>query len=197
MTAQERRITWELGSIYLAYVVIIGAVKMSGGWGTVPQWLTVLIAFGAAVIAVISIRTQRDLARKRAAIDFFLKTEMDSSAVKAFDEYSTIHVEIKSIDDVKKFYDDKKNNEVEKVLRCLGIHELVAVGVGKKVFDEDVCFEFWADELMDAYFCWRPMIEYMREKDKSVFAFAELEKTAEAWKKRDERAVRERSALRG
>ena len=78
--AQERRIALELGALYVAYGAILGAVKMSDTWGTVPQWLTAGIALGAAIIAVISIRTQRDLARKRAAVDIFFKTEMDGGA---------------------------------------------------------------------------------------------------------------------
>lgn len=189
MTSQERRIARELASIYLTYVAIIGAVKVSDTWGTVPQWLTAFIAFGAAVIAVISIRTQRDLARKRAAIDFSFKTEMDSGAVSVFNEYNGVLDEFQTEDEVKKFYDDKRNTNVDKVLRCLGIHKLIAVGIGKGVFDEDICFDFWADELMDAYDHWKAMIEYMRVKDRSPFAFVDLEKVACKWKKRDAQAL--------
>jgi hypothetical protein len=76
----ERRIALELGTLYAACGAIEGAVKMSDTSGTVPQWLTAGIALGAAIIAVISIRTQRDLARKRAAVDIFFKTELDGGA---------------------------------------------------------------------------------------------------------------------
>jgi hypothetical protein len=46
-------------------------------WGTLPQWLTAGVAFAALVVALKSIQAQREIARKRAAIDFFAKTEMD------------------------------------------------------------------------------------------------------------------------
>jgi hypothetical protein len=41
--------------------------------GTLPQWLTVVVAIVAVKFARRSILSQRDTARKRAAIDFFLK----------------------------------------------------------------------------------------------------------------------------
>src|SRR5664279_4917585 len=56
-------------------------------WGTVAQWLTALIAIGAFGAAVLSVRSQREIARKRAAFDFFIRTETDKemlSAHKAF-----------------------------------------------------------------------------------------------------------------
>lgn len=42
--------------------------------------ITTDIAVAAVLIAMYSVLVQRSVARKRAAIDFFLKTEMDSGA---------------------------------------------------------------------------------------------------------------------
>jgi len=42
-----------------------------------PQWLTAIVAFCALIAAIVSIIIQKGIARKRAAIDFCLKTEMD------------------------------------------------------------------------------------------------------------------------
>jgi hypothetical protein len=58
-------------------------------WGTVPQWLTAGIAGGALIAAIISIRNQREIARKRAATDFFLKTEMDRDALESHKRYNS------------------------------------------------------------------------------------------------------------
>src|SRR5947209_7376433 len=52
-------------------------------WGTVPQWLTAGIVGGALGAAVISITSQRETARKRAAVDFFLKTDLDANMLQA------------------------------------------------------------------------------------------------------------------
>jgi hypothetical protein len=45
--------------------------------GRIAPVATAVVAAAAAVIAYSALRVQRDLARKRAALDFFLKTETD------------------------------------------------------------------------------------------------------------------------
>ncbi len=52
-------------------------------WGTVPQWIT---AVGVG-IAIWGIWSQRSIARKRAAIDVFIKTEMDEKMTEAYDKF--------------------------------------------------------------------------------------------------------------
>jgi len=42
---------------------------------------TALIALSAAIIALLAILAQMHIARRRAAIDFFLKTEVDRTAI--------------------------------------------------------------------------------------------------------------------
>jgi hypothetical protein len=196
MTAQERKIALELGALYVAYGAIVWAAKMSDSWGTFPQWVTALVACVAAVIAIISIRTQRDLARKRAAIDIFFRTEMDAGSVKTLSDYHKALKELEKAPDVKKFYDDDNNTHLDSVLSNLNIHELIAVGIHKGVFDEDVCYDFWSDELILAYDQWAELIRYMREKDRSIFSYIDLRKLAGSWKKRDEKATLEAQKLR-
>ncbi|WP_426443401.1 DUF4760 domain-containing protein [Bradyrhizobium genosp. P] len=57
-------------------------------WGTAPQWLTALIAGGALIAAVTSISSQREIARKRAAMDFFSKTEMDRDTLASHKKFT-------------------------------------------------------------------------------------------------------------
>jgi hypothetical protein len=66
-------------------------------WGTVPQWLTAGIASGALVAAVISFTSQRETARKRAAIDFFLKTDLDHNMLEAHADFETTLKKLKKI----------------------------------------------------------------------------------------------------
>lgn len=49
--------------------------------------ITSCVAITAGCIAYYSICVTRGIARKRATIDFFLKTEMDSSIVKLFQDF--------------------------------------------------------------------------------------------------------------
>jgi len=48
---------------------------------------TATIALVAAVIAYLAMRVQRDIARKRASIDFFLKTEMDDKIIEMYKKF--------------------------------------------------------------------------------------------------------------
>jgi anti-sigma-K factor RskA len=58
-------------------------------WRTAPQWITAFIAFVAGAIAVWSIVSQRSIARKRAPVDVFIKTEMDEKMIVAYDRFHT------------------------------------------------------------------------------------------------------------
>jgi hypothetical protein len=49
---------------------------------------TASVAGLALVVAIASILVQRSLARKKQAIDFFLKTEMDEKMVQAWSNYT-------------------------------------------------------------------------------------------------------------
>jgi hypothetical protein len=55
--------------------------------GKVAPIITSLIALVAATVAIVSLRTQVEIARKRAAIDVFLKTEMDQGMLTAYRDF--------------------------------------------------------------------------------------------------------------
>jgi Domain of unknown function (DUF4760) len=116
-------------------------------WGTLPQWLTAGIAGGALGAAVISITSQREIARKRAAIDFFLKTDLDQNMIVAHADFETALKKLKShvanSGTVRSFAEEKETeNDYKKFLLYLNIHELMAVGIKNKVFDEQVCYNY-------------------------------------------------------
>src|SRR5690348_14471066 len=82
MTKQERRIAIELGSILAVFLLVTHLVTID--WKTVGVYApiaTSVIALCAAIIALRAITTQRDIALRRATIDFFLKTEMDVTII--------------------------------------------------------------------------------------------------------------------
>jgi hypothetical protein len=72
-------------------------------WGTAPQWITAFIAFVAGAIAVWSIVSQRSIARKRAAVDVFIKTEMDEKMIVAYDRFHTGLNEMRKAKTVEEF----------------------------------------------------------------------------------------------
>lgn len=154
--------------------------------GTTPQWITALIAAGALYVGYRSIQSQREIARKRAAIDFFLKTEMDSDTKKSHDEYQ------KAVDPLKMIITDKGEMQSSfanttaywAIRNYLNLHELLAVGVLKGVFDEEVCYDFWSGELVIAYINTLPLIKYVQGQKNSKNVYIELEKLANVWRKK-------------
>ena len=158
-------------------------VKSTPDWGTVPQWATVLIALCALVAAIVSIGTQKAIARKRAAIDFFTKTEMDSALIQSHEKY------VEAIDKLKMIVTDKgemqssfaNTPEYWAIRNYLNLHELMAVGILKGVFDEDVCYDFWSGELVIAHMNALPLIKYVQGLKNSLHVYSEMEKVAKRW----------------
>lgn len=109
-------------------------------WPSWNQWETIAkvapigtaaIALGAAGVAVTAILIQRDIAMRRAAIDFFLKTELDSDVVALYDRFKEIDVSILRSTPMP----TKLTLRAYKDARTfLNICELIAVGVNKGAF---------------------------------------------------------------
>lgn len=175
------------GNVSAGIVLITGGISMAD-WGTIPQWITAGIAFGAGVVAVSSIITQRELARKKAAFDFFAKTEMDKSMLDAHNTYLDGIKELKEFmrhnDSLEKF--TKTHKEHYRGIRSyLNLHELMGVGIEKNVFDDYVCFDYWADELYRICENAAPVIKYVRDRPDGLYTYTALIELQERWKDRD------------
>lgn len=126
-------------------------------WGTIPQWVTAAIALAAGIIAVYSILTQRDIARKRAAVDFFLKAEMDATTIAIYNDYRD------AIDSINEpLAEFVKTENYRKVRAFLHLCGLVAVGIRQRVLDETVVREYWGDVMVRAFRKTEALIQYMR-----------------------------------
>ena len=144
---------------------------------------TATIALFAASIAWVSLNTQKLIARRRAATDFFLKTEMDKAMLDAYDEYKNSaktfagqHVAVIS--------DTEANGHYRNIRRYLDVVELLAIGIHTKTFDENVCYWFWFSILERATVDCAPVIRKAREED-GAFTYEELVRLQKRWKKRD------------
>ena len=76
------RVVAEVRPATLCILVVLFAALPNGqlsvrSLGTAAQVTTAVIALGALAVGIQSIEAQREIARKRAAMDFFAKTEMD------------------------------------------------------------------------------------------------------------------------
>jgi hypothetical protein len=158
-------------------------------WGTVPQWVTAAIALGAAVVAVVSIIVQRQIARKRATIDFFLKASMDKECLNT---YEVFKVELKQFKKPDFDFGKYETTDAYKSVRIwLNICELIAVGINRRVFDDRLAFDCWGDLLPWCYSECGPFIDWFRKREGSELSYIDLEAVTDRWR---ERTVRENYA---
>jgi hypothetical protein len=117
--------------------------------GKVAPIITALIALSAAGVAIISLLTQINIARRRAAIDVFLKTEMDQGMLAAYRDYAAALKVAKQYKDIGEF--EKADPKAYMAVRVyLDVNELICIGINHRAFDQRVCYGFWYDILNKA-----------------------------------------------
>jgi Domain of unknown function (DUF4760) len=160
-------------------------------WGTVPQWLTGFIAGGALIAAAVSITSQREIARKRAATDFFLKTEMDHETLESHKEYIAALEKLASAVEpnglMQASFD--KSDEYWEIRDYLNLHELMAVGIRRDVFDDRVCRDFWEGEMRRAYRDAMPLIKFVQAQPGQSGTYIEMVRVAEDWEDKRKRGI--------
>jgi hypothetical protein len=149
------------------------------------------VAVVAVAIAFYSIYVTRSVARKRASVDFFLKTDMDAGMVATYATFMKSLAAWTSHDaagtPIEKFVrgqDGRLTADYSNILGYLNIHELVAVGINNRVFDEDVCFHFWSIALIRHVDRSRKLMEYQILIDGFESSYLETLKLYSRWKKR-------------
>lgn len=116
---------------------------------------TALIALGAAGIAWWAILEQRNIARRRAAIDFFLKTELDKTVIDLYNKFK----KLAPITSSGRLVIDQDHEDVR---AWLNICELIAVGVNYDAFSESVSQAYWGDVIPKTYQTAKELIDRVR-----------------------------------
>jgi hypothetical protein len=101
---------------------------------------TASIALCALLVAWISIKTHEAVARKRAAIDVFFKTEMDRETLAAYSSYKATLRKLEETTSIEVF---SGTPEYQSIRTYLDVNELISIGINHKVFDQRVCYGFW------------------------------------------------------
>lgn len=158
-------------------------------WGTIPQWITAVIAIAAGIIAMINIHSQRQIARRRASFDMFLKTEADEKMIEAYENFHKGIAAMRATTPLGDFFTSPPREEYLWVRKYLNIHELVAVGIKEKVLDHDTCYTYWGDVLVHNCTDARPVLDYVRNRPRNIFTYVELEALYAEWTKKKERAT--------
>ena len=151
--------------------------------------VTAIIALLAALIAVISILDQRNIARRRTAIDFFLKTQMDATGIELYNDFRRIAPGIAAITSMESFVATPEHSRVRSFLN---VCELIAVGINENVFSERVSYAYWGDVLPWSYQAAEPLIKYVRQRqgEGTPSTYRDLERVAKDWAERNARRKR-------
>jgi hypothetical protein len=128
------------------------------------------------------------VARRRAAIDFFLKTDLDHNMLEVHRDFRTAVKALKlhlAAGQTVKSFDESDEKTYRNILKYLNIHELVAVGIKNRVFDGDVCFNFWGDVLVQHADETAAVIDYEIESEATPSAaFFQLRELSAEWTER-------------
>src|SRR5262249_56251536 len=83
--------------------------------------ITAVIALLGVVIAAVSILNQRSIARRRAAIDFFHKTQMDATGIELYNDFRRIAPGIAAITSMESFVATPEHSRVRSFLNVWGL----------------------------------------------------------------------------
>jgi hypothetical protein len=132
---------------------------------------TASIALCALIVAWISICTQKAVARKRAAIDVFFKTEMDKEMLTAYGGYTAA---LKKLEEATSIEDFSNTTEYQSIRTYLNVNELISIGINRKVFDQRVCYGFWRTILATACHDAAKVIDHARSQENGEHTYDQL-----------------------
>lgn len=146
----------------------------------VAQIATAGVALVALAVAWISVATQKATARRQAAIDFFLKTEMDQYLRTAYDNYRAALEPMNKANSIAEFFRSNPS-DYWKIRTYLDINELISVGINNKVFDQRVCHGFWSTVLTDICRDADKVIVHARKEPHGEHAYDQLIEVNARW----------------
>jgi hypothetical protein len=144
---------------------------------------TACVALFAAFVATRAINAQRDIAMRRAAIDFFLKTEMDEKLIVLYKSFK------KHTRDITKLMGDPnfmERTEYHDIRTFLNICELISVGVNEKAFSNKLSYKYWCNVLPESYNAALLLVQKIRTTpgEGKANTYIELEKLCNNWRDR-------------
>jgi hypothetical protein len=140
--------------------------------------VTASVALLALIVASISIHVQRGIARRRAAIDFFVKAEMDVHVIKMYGAFSLALKELQKATSLLEFAESESYEHVRAFLYIL---ELMAVGIHNKIFDQKICYDYWGDVVERGYKETKPVIDSIRSQPGCGETYSDLIRLHNRW----------------
>jgi Domain of unknown function (DUF4760) len=166
-------------------------MEVSMNWDCIRWWAeevakiapigTMLIALTATIIARLAICAQRDIARKRAAIDFVLKLIADHMIIALRTDLSE---RVERLKVAENWHQDGLSDDFHRVVTVVNMFEAMAAGVNTKVLDEEVCYRILGPETVDIFGGADVLLQRLVKSPYSPTAVVELRKLVKKWKKR-------------
>ena len=139
--------------------------------------MTSAVALVAATVAICAIWYQGVIARRRASIDFFFKTEMDKASLDLYKDFKTNITSLQTIPEKQFPVAGSAYDKYLDIRAFLNICELIACGINEKAFSERISKSYWGDVLPECYRKASPLIQHIRRTpDEGTFeTYIELE----------------------
>jgi len=159
-------------------------LKAFGDYAAISTFIFSIIG---ACIAWRTIVEQKKSDRRKAAVDFFLKAEMDGPMLDAFARYKAASAKLAAAfgnkTNLKAFMETPEYHHVRSYLN---VDELLAVGVRTGCFDEDVCYHYWSDSLIERFKECEYLIKHLQQQPDGVATYLELTKLNALWSRKIE-----------
>ncbi len=125
-------------------------------YGSSLGFAATLISAGAW-FASSAIRTQRELAKKRTTLDFFLRTETDGRTLDLWKSYNTALSLLAEMPLAQ--FKTSHREEYEDIKNYLNVFELLACGLKSGALDEEIAKSFFWNAIVHGYTATRELLE--------------------------------------
>jgi hypothetical protein len=162
--------------------MVTGALLFGGGdvfktlvaWKEAAPAAGALVAIVSAFVALIVFSYTRRANRRRATLDMVMKTLLDESAQRKYRDFKTLVRRHGDADDPFKLESvldpdtpDQDNREI--ILNQLNIYELTALGIRRRIFDEQFYKRWFHATFMKDYETAQAFIRKAQEKKASLY----------------------------
>jgi hypothetical protein len=148
--------------------------------------LSPILIFISAIIAFCALITQRNLARKRATLDLFLKTETDVKTLELWDNYASAVLAFEAATDKDNFKLSSRSN-YDNIRSYLNIFELIACGINENILDKKMCKRFFIDVFLDNLGTLENFIAIVQKEPHGQKTYCEYLSIAKKWNANESR----------
>jgi len=136
------------------------------------------------IVAFISVITARALARKKQAADLLFSARSDKGLQDGYkhirDHHDASNKNIRAMAEQSNF----ESAECVAIRYLLNHFEVMSIGIQNGIYDERMLKQCWYGLVIDTYKKSLPLIEAIREKNKSLTALQEFEWLAKRWQQK-------------